>query len=88
LVHFLVIWYIFCRFGMLCREKSGNPDLKWLDDAFHLKAPIPSRKSLRSQKIVPMSLHTVLSSSRGGFNKRLFTCCLLKLLLVFAKIWS
>jgi hypothetical protein len=26
LVQFLVIWYIFPRFGMLHREKSGNPD--------------------------------------------------------------
>jgi hypothetical protein len=26
LVHFVVIWYIFTRFGMLYREKSGNPD--------------------------------------------------------------
>jgi hypothetical protein len=25
LVHFVVIWYIFTRFGMLHREKSGNP---------------------------------------------------------------
>jgi hypothetical protein len=25
LVHFVVIWYIFTRFGMLYREKSGNP---------------------------------------------------------------
>jgi hypothetical protein len=25
LVHFVVIWYIFSRFGMLYREKSGNP---------------------------------------------------------------
>jgi hypothetical protein len=25
LVNFVVIWYIFPRFGMLYREKSGNP---------------------------------------------------------------
>jgi hypothetical protein len=25
LVHFVIIWYIFTRFGMLYREKSGNP---------------------------------------------------------------
>jgi hypothetical protein len=25
LVHFVAIWYIFSRFGMLRREKSGNP---------------------------------------------------------------
>jgi hypothetical protein len=25
LVHFVVIWYIFPCFGMLCIEKSGNP---------------------------------------------------------------
>jgi hypothetical protein len=25
LVHFMVKWYIFPRFGMLCQEKSGNP---------------------------------------------------------------
>jgi hypothetical protein len=33
LVHFVVIWYIFPRFGMLYREKSGNPgsavQLRW-----------------------------------------------------------
>jgi hypothetical protein len=25
LVYFIVIWYIFPRFGMLCQQKSGNP---------------------------------------------------------------
>jgi hypothetical protein len=25
LVHFVINWYIFPRFGMLYREKSGNP---------------------------------------------------------------
>jgi hypothetical protein len=25
LIYFLVIWYIFPRFGTLCKEKSGNP---------------------------------------------------------------
>jgi hypothetical protein len=24
----MVIWYIFPRFGMLCKEKSGNPGAK------------------------------------------------------------
>jgi hypothetical protein len=24
---FYVFWYIFHRFGLLCREKSGNPGL-------------------------------------------------------------
>jgi hypothetical protein len=28
LVNFVVLWYIFHHFGMLCREKSGNPVLK------------------------------------------------------------
>jgi hypothetical protein len=26
--HFLVVWYIFPRFGILCQEKSGNPARK------------------------------------------------------------
>jgi hypothetical protein len=25
-MYVLVIWYIFLRFGILCQEKSGNPD--------------------------------------------------------------
>jgi hypothetical protein len=25
LVYFVIIWYIFSRFGMLCQEKCGNP---------------------------------------------------------------
>jgi hypothetical protein len=25
LVHFVVIWYILTRFGIVCQEKSGNP---------------------------------------------------------------
>jgi hypothetical protein len=25
LLHFVVIWYIFSRFGILYQEKSGNP---------------------------------------------------------------
>jgi hypothetical protein len=28
LVYFVVIWYIFLRFGVLYREKSGNPETK------------------------------------------------------------
>jgi hypothetical protein len=28
LVYFVVIWYIFPRFGILYQEKSGNPDFK------------------------------------------------------------
>jgi hypothetical protein len=28
LVHFVFIWYIFYVFGIMCQEKSGNPDLK------------------------------------------------------------
>jgi hypothetical protein len=24
--YFVVIWYIFPRFGILCQEKSGNPE--------------------------------------------------------------
>jgi hypothetical protein len=28
LVHSVVFWYIFSRFGMLRREKSGNPVLE------------------------------------------------------------
>jgi hypothetical protein len=28
LIHFVVMWYIFPRFGMLYREKSGNPGHK------------------------------------------------------------
>jgi hypothetical protein len=27
LINFVVIWYICSHFGMLCEEKSGNPDL-------------------------------------------------------------
>jgi hypothetical protein len=31
LVHFVFIWYIFSGFGIMCQEKSGNPDRerKW-----------------------------------------------------------
>jgi hypothetical protein len=25
LVYFVVLWYIFPHFGILCQEKSGNP---------------------------------------------------------------
>jgi hypothetical protein len=28
LEHFMVIWYIFPRFGMLHQEKSGNPGVQ------------------------------------------------------------
>jgi hypothetical protein len=28
IVNVVVIWYIFPRFGILCQEKSGNPDFK------------------------------------------------------------
>jgi hypothetical protein len=29
LVHFVVIWYILIHFGILYREKSGNPEFFW-----------------------------------------------------------
>jgi hypothetical protein len=35
LVNFVVIWYIFPRFGMLYREKSGNP-VVYLSSASYL----------------------------------------------------
>jgi hypothetical protein len=28
LVYFVVIWYIYPRFGILYQEKSGNPDMR------------------------------------------------------------
>jgi hypothetical protein len=31
LVYFVVIWYIFPRFGILYQEKSGNPGLRHPD---------------------------------------------------------
>jgi hypothetical protein len=30
LVHFVVIWYILSRFGILYREKSGNPGHRFI----------------------------------------------------------
>jgi hypothetical protein len=27
-LHFVALWYILPHFGLLCREKSGNPELK------------------------------------------------------------
>jgi hypothetical protein len=32
-LYFMVIWYIFARFGMLYQEKSGNP-AQYLDSSF------------------------------------------------------
>jgi hypothetical protein len=32
---YLAIWYIFNRFGMLYREKSGNPDM--VKESIHFK---------------------------------------------------
>jgi hypothetical protein len=29
LVYFVVIWYIFSRFGILYQEKSGNPESQY-----------------------------------------------------------
>jgi hypothetical protein len=40
LVHFVVIWYIFPRFGILYEEKSGNPAGDLSD--FELRIPNPS----------------------------------------------
>jgi hypothetical protein len=41
LVYFVSIWYIFVvilvyfsRFGMLCKEKSGNPEVDYVDETF------------------------------------------------------
>jgi hypothetical protein len=40
LVYFLVIWYNFLRFGMLKKDKSGNP--AWYSDFSHPYYPFPS----------------------------------------------
>jgi hypothetical protein len=37
LVHFVVIWYIFSRFGMLYRVKSGNPVPPKIIETYMLK---------------------------------------------------
>jgi hypothetical protein len=31
----VAIWYIFPRFGLLCREKSGNPGLRRVKKTIH-----------------------------------------------------
>jgi hypothetical protein len=35
MVYFMVIWYIFPSFGMLCRDKSGNPGRWFLQSTLH-----------------------------------------------------
>jgi hypothetical protein len=35
LVHFVVIWYIFPRFGMLYRDKPGNPVTMYIGSQKH-----------------------------------------------------
>jgi hypothetical protein len=41
LVYFMVIWYIFHPFGMLHREKSGNPG--WFETFCFSRSPFNSR---------------------------------------------
>jgi hypothetical protein len=47
LVYFMTIWYIFPRFGMLCREKSGNPDLNANETLFQMA------KKTAAQQVFP-----------------------------------
>jgi hypothetical protein len=42
----MVIWYIFSRFGMLYKEKSGNPG--WVSPGS--KFPVPSAGAFRSRR--------------------------------------
>jgi hypothetical protein len=37
LVYFVVIWYIFPRFGIFYQEKSGNPEFKY---GFNLRVEV------------------------------------------------
>jgi hypothetical protein len=52
LVHFVVIWYIFPRFGMLHRERSGNP--AWF---IEMKCANLTRRVPSSQGANPITLH-------------------------------
>jgi hypothetical protein len=38
LVYFVVIWYIFSRFGILDQEKSGNPAVTAVDATLSVSA--------------------------------------------------
>jgi hypothetical protein len=49
LVHFVVMWYIFTRFGMLYREKSGNPVSNQKKVAF------PSDGTKRKKELLKMN---------------------------------
>jgi hypothetical protein len=65
-VHFVVIWYIFSRFGMLYQEKSGNPGSNvciGVKKVWHqLKKQEFSLKSVRiqMQKMGRVSMESIL----------------------------
>jgi hypothetical protein len=50
----LVTWYIFSRFGLLCQEKSGNPD----------PAAPENTAGLKNEKGWRLMFHPILSNSR------------------------
>jgi hypothetical protein len=58
LVYFMVIWYIFSRFGMLHQEKSGNPALlalgkqPFIDRDSGAAMPVPMFEQLNRAHLV------------------------------------
>jgi hypothetical protein len=53
LVHFVVIWYTFFRFGMLYQEKSGNPALGTLAFGVRFDADVHIESVKKSPKNRP-----------------------------------
>jgi hypothetical protein len=44
LVYFVVIWYIFPRFGILDQDKSGNPESQFRKQSFFVVQYVPTKK--------------------------------------------
>jgi hypothetical protein len=64
LVHLLVVWYIFYRFGMLWQEKYGNPVL---GQSSALLPSFPS-KIFRNVEILFGQILSQLKKSEQGVN--------------------
>jgi hypothetical protein len=50
LLCFVVIWYIFPRFGMLYREKSGNPANRHMKHTNRARSIFPHKETLSVKK--------------------------------------
>jgi hypothetical protein len=75
LVQFVVIWYIFSRFGVLYQEKSGNPGLVWNAHTFKTSAFSQKRQKSKFNKLVQKTSFVPILQQSTESEKNIYQGC-------------